>query len=150
MEPLSTQVRQAVLRGYLESAGAGIEMNEHQKNKILSSLCSAQPIYLRMLLHALHLGQEVSDMSLDVQLELLLRCNTAFELVSTHLDMCNQYLKSVRGDDTLMAHVLTAIYTSRKGLYPEEIWGIVELVSGTDTSDECKAMIMRTLKVSAC
>lgn len=128
-----------------------------------------------MLLLALRLGAETRpEESIDSQLDGLLRCFDANELVSRHLDYCASLVARVSleertaaggggghmvdneddedadggrniGGGGIFGKAMTALFASRSGLCEDEVWGIVEMVARRKVSDKERAAVHRIL-----
>jgi len=152
MEPLGVNVRHRIIDEFIKKYPTKLELNEKQHFRIVTARASSQPLFLRMLLYALKLGVEMSDISVDKQLDLYLNNHdTAQGLISEILDFCEQYVenKDVQpGNETpgILGKVLSAMYVSRSGLSDEEIWGSVELSLGKKLTLNHLDSVMRVLR----
>jgi hypothetical protein len=150
MEPLGGNTRHKVIHEFINKFGSKLKLNEKQHFRIVTARATAQPLFLRMLLYALKLGVDVSEISIDDQLDLYLdKHDTATGLISEILDFSEKYVERAR-DGTVtpgvLGRVLSAVYVSRNGLSDEEIWGSVELAMGQKLTANHLDSIFRLLQ----
>ena len=72
MEPLGLHVRDLVISAFIEKYGSKLKLDDKQHFRIVTARATSQPLFLRMLLYALKLGVDVSETSIDAQLDLYL------------------------------------------------------------------------------
>ena len=132
-----------------------LQIDQAQQFKIVTAKPSSQPMFLRTILHALVLGVEMSDVSIDEQIDTYLAAETSANLISHIFDLCATYVEkasasgraaSTLGPKSVLGRVLSALYASRHGLSDDEIWGIVELATGNELSMEHREALRRILK----
>lgn len=176
LQPLSVEVRHLIITRFICTKGALQSLEQAQQFRLVTAKASSQPLFLRTILYALRLGVEMSDASIDVQIDACLAARNASDLISAVLDMCTNYVESsmqlVSGQSNrrvpepshseienrannstqnTLAHVLTAVYTSRHGLSDAEIWGIVELATNkclTSMQRDCIRRVLRDFTFS--
>jgi len=141
-----------------------LDLNSANRFKIATAKPSSQPMFLRTILYALRLGVEMSDVSLDEQIEIYLSAESPDTLISQVFDLCSDYVDagdsvapSILREDSqestreepdrqnILGRVLSVLYASRHGLSEEEIWGSVEMGLGTSLREGSKTLILRIL-----
>lgn len=152
MAPLGLNVRHRIIDEFIKKHEKSLDLTEKQHFRIVTARATSQPLFLRMLLYALKLGQELSASTIDEQLDLYLaKHDTAHGLISEILDFCDKYVETSMGNAStepqcVLGRVLAAVYVSRNGLKNEEIWGAVELSMGKKLPTEYLDSIVRILK----
>lgn len=172
LQPLSVEIRHLIISRFICTKEALPSLEQAQQFRLVTAKASSQPLFLRTILYALRLGVEMSDASIDMQIDVCLAARNASDLISAVLDMCTNYVESsmqvvsrktyrrvpessstalegslakIAAQNTL-AYVLTAVYTSRHGLSDAEIWGIVELATSKSLESIQRNCIRRVLR----
>jgi len=128
----------------LTTLSQSFELNETQAFKIVTARGSSEPLFLRTVLYALQLGVEMSDVSIDEQLDYYLAAESPDALISQILDQCASYIEKIHPSmhsKSILGATLSVLYVSRSGLTDEEIWGSVQQLLGCELNNEQKECI---------
>jgi len=150
MAPLTPAVREQIITEFLRQQDSererqqGLEpralvLEEHQQSRIISAEETNCPLFLRMLLYALHVGATLPNHHcppVDEQLNAYLgagACPTRIvaqllDAAKASIEMSEDGSHRTKG---LLGHVLAAVHASRNGLSDEELYGLVDLAMGT-------------------
>merc|ERR1712072_333297 len=121
-------------------------LKQAQQFRIVTAKASSQPLFLRTVLYALRLGAEMSNATIDQQVEVYLAAEVTPVLIARVLEMCSGYVDSTYTEAANnLRRVLTALYSSRHGLTEIEMWGIAQLATGNPLPREQCACIRRIL-----
>lgn len=150
ISPLTPEVREQIITEFLRhqesqweqwqgSESRVLVLEESQQARIVEAEETSCPLFLRMLLYALHVGATLPNHHcppVDEQLNAYLgagACPT--RIVAQLLDAVKASIET-SGDGShrtkgLLGHVLAAVYASRNGLSDEELYGLVGLAMCT-------------------
>ena len=137
LDPLNFDTRHAIISVFMKQHEDALAIDQAQQYKIVTAKPSSQPMFLRTILHALVLGVEMSDVSIDEQIDTYLAAETSANLISRIFDLCATYVEkgssssaaaaatgggvrtagSARANpNAILGRVLSALYASRHGL----------------------------------
>lgn len=156
--PLTPEVREKIITEFLRHQESQREqqqgsesrifvLEESQQARIVGAEETSCPLFLRMLLYALHVGATLPNHHcppVDEQLNAYLgagACPTRIvaqllEAVKASIETSEDGSHRTKG---LLGHVLAAVHASRNGLSDEELYGLVDLAMGT-TGVACSSM----------
>jgi len=148
LQPLSVEVRHLIINSFLATNQQSLQLlKQAQQFRIVTAKASSQPLFLRTVLYALRLGSEMSNATIDQQVEIYLAAEVTPVLIARILEMCSGYVDStcIEAANNLR-RILTALYSSRHGLSEIEMWGVAELATGNSLPHEQCACIRRILR----
>lgn len=148
LQPLSVEVRHLIINSFLATNQQSLQLlKQAQQFRIVTAKASSQPLFLRTVLYALLLGSEMSNATIDQQVEIYLAAEVTPVLIARILEMCSGYVDStcIEAANNLR-RILTALYSSRHGLSEIEMWGVAELATGNSLPHEQCACIRRILR----
>ena len=148
LQPLSVEVRHLIINSFLAANQQSLQLlKQAQQFRIVTAKASSQPLFLRTVLYALRLGAEMSNATIDQQVEVYLAAEVTPVLIARVLEMCSGYVDSTYTEAANnLRRVLTALYSSRHGLTEIEMWGIAQLATGNPLPREQCACIRRILR----
>jgi len=151
LDALKLQTRIQIIRSFSQreekSDDQSTILTIDQSLKIAKSRHASQPFYLRLLLTAIHLGKEISNESVDEQLDRYSNSNNIKHLLAQILHECASYVEPGRNrGKSILYFILSVLHASRHGLKDDEIWGIVEFKYETVLNKEIKKRIRLILK----
>jgi len=150
MAPLTPAVREQIITEFLHQQDhlwerqQGLEprtlvLEERQQARIIGAEETSCPLFLRMLLYALHVGATLPNHHcppVDEQLNAYLEAGACpTRIVAQLLDAAKASIETSEDGSYrtkgLLGHVLAAVHASRNGLSDEELYGLVDLAMGT-------------------
>ena len=150
------QIIKAFTQKLMYTCPQSVGLSNEQSLKIARSKHSSQPLYLRLILTALHLGREISRSTVDDQLNRYTNSNSLKSLLAQILHECAAYVEPDRkGVKSILYFVLSIVHASRHGLTDNEMWGLVKFKYNIDLTVDEKKRINRILenfcmKVNGC
>lgn len=150
MAPLTPAVREQIVKEFLrhqedrrelqqDSGPRTLVLKEQHQARIIAAEKTSCPLFLRVLLYALHVGATLPNHHcppVEEQLNIYLgagACPTRIvaqllEAAKASIEMSEDGSQRTKG---LLGHVLAAVHASRNGLSDEELYGLVDLAMGT-------------------
>lgn len=94
LQPLSVEVRHLIIGSFLQANRQALKsLEQAQQFRLVTAKASSQPLFLRTVLYALRLGVEMSDSSIDLQIDKCLSAASSTDLISRVLEMCCEYVE---------------------------------------------------------
>jgi len=112
LESLGVEVRHGIINEFQSKFQQSFELNDKQAFKIVTARPSSEPLFLRTVLYALSLGVEMSDATIDEQLDYYLAADSPDALISQILDQCASYIEKIHATTQVSVRA-TAIATMK-------------------------------------